>query len=210
MASQLSIYKSAALLIKESPIGLALTDDTVLVNTFDEVWADVIELVLEAGKWNCAARSLTIQSDTDSEPAFGYNFAFTKPDDYANLIAISANATFYPPFGPNQYRDEGEFWFADCDPLYVSIVSSGASYGGDLSKWSTHMARYAEHELASRAAPFVASIGEQALSYLEQRKTLALRKALSWDASKQPADPLPPSRLSSARLGNRTNTWRIN
>lgn len=208
MATQLGIYKGAALILREGATTLTVSDTSVLVNTFNVEWTKARNTVLENGKWNFAARSLSIEADTDNEPEFGYSYAFAKPSDYRNLIALAASATFYPPFGPNQYRDEGAFWFANCDPLYASVVSDGASYGGDLSKWPEVVARAAEYELAFRAGPHVTSMNEQALEQLERRKLRALQRAKSWDAGKQPPDPLPPSRLSTARGSGRRASWR--
>src|ERR1041385_4203006 len=113
------IYRNAALILKEAAAGLATTDDSTLVNTFGVAYDSALAFVLEVGKWNFATRTLSIEADTDQEPAFGFGFAFEKPDDYVNLIKLSGSATFYPPFGPMQYTDEGNFWFANVDPLYA-------------------------------------------------------------------------------------------
>ncbi len=210
MTTRTQLYKGAALILRESATDLAVTTDNVLVNTFNSVYAQSLRYILENGRWNHAARSLFIEADTDVQAGFGYNNAFEKPEDYCNLIAISYSPTFYPPFDSNQYRDEGNFWYANCDPLFVSIVSNGAQWGGDLSLWPEIVARALEYELAFRAAPHVTTMGEDSFDKLEKRKEKALRTAESWDGGKQPPEPLPPPRLARARAGGsgRSDSWR--
>jgi hypothetical protein len=209
MATKQALYRAAALILKESGTTLTVTDDDVTVNTLNVVYDSCLGYVLESGKWNFAARTLQIDSDEDEEPEFGYNFAFEKPSDYKNLIKLSASPSLYPPLPDNGYADEGNFWFADIDPLYASIVSDGAQYGGDLSLWPDIVARALEYELAFRVAPHVTSMGEDAFDRLEKRKEKALLRAKSWDASKQPTERPPPSRLQMARGGrmSRRDTW---
>ena len=95
MTTKLQVYKNALLLLKESSaLTITVTTDSVAVNTLNAVYASALAFVLENGKWNFAARSVSIEAETDVEPAFGYDSAFEKPDDYCNLIKISASSTF--------------------------------------------------------------------------------------------------------------------
>lgn len=203
------VYRNALLKLKEPGVAVTVTDDTVAVNTLNVVYSSALATVLEAGRWNFAARSVALESDSDAEPEFGFSYAFEQPSDYANLISISAFATFYPPFGPNQYKEEHGYWFANCDPLYVSYVSNGASYGADLSLWPQTIATALEYEIAWQAAGHITSMGEQSLDQLEKRKMKAMAKAKSWDASKQAPDRAPPSRLASARMGGSFRSRRL-
>jgi hypothetical protein len=210
MTTQLALYKEAALILREPASTLTVSTDSVLVNALNDVWAEARSFTLESGRWNFAARSVALESDTDAEPEFGYSFSFQKPSDYKNLIALSGSATFYPAFGANEYRDEGERWYANVDPLYASIVSDDAAFGGDLSLWPDVVAKALQYELAFRVAPHVTNWGQDALDRLEKQKERALRKARSWDAAKQPPEQPSPGRLASARRGRSAwrETWR--
>ncbi len=208
MASKQQVYRNTLLILKEPAVGVTITDDTRAVNTMGVVYDSAQRFILESGKWNFAARSLSIEAETSVEPAFGYTFAFEKPDDYANLIKLAPHETFYPPFRENQYVDEGNYWFANCDPLYASIVSTGASYGGDLGLWPEVVANALEYEIAFRVAPHLTSMGEQALEQMERPKARALQKAKAWDSSKQPPERPPVGRLAAARFSNGRGSWR--
>lgn len=199
--SKQQVYRNALLILKESPVSVTVTDDTVAINTFNVVYDSALASVLESGKWNFASRAISIEADADTEPGFGYSYAFEKPSDYANLIKLASNAAFYPPFGANEYADEAGYWFANCDPLFAVIVSNGSQYGASLTLWPQVIANVLEYEIAFRAGPHITSMGEQALDQLEKRKMRAMAKAKSWDASKQAPEAAPPSRLATARRG---------
>jgi hypothetical protein len=164
--------------------------------------------MLGRGKWNFAARTQEIDKSTSVVPDFGFANAFSKPTDYVNMIKISHSETFFPPFGPNEYTDEGDYFYADCDPLYLSFVSDDTSYGGDLSLWPEVFATAFEHELAWRIAPLISSMSGAEKEELRLQKVRTLKEARSWDASKHPPDPMPRGRLARSRLGGRGTYWR--
>jgi hypothetical protein len=200
-SSKLAIYKNVALILKNAPPS-ATSDDTLLVNRMNDCYDATIAWCLEQGYWNFAARTVQIDADESITQAFGYTYAFDKPDDWVRTTSISASESLWPPLGPNEFVDETSFWSANCNPLYVSYVSNGASYGLDLSLWTETFARAVEYELAFRIAPHVTSMGEDALAALEKRKYRALKDARSKDAMNQASKIPPPGRLGQARGGN--------
>ncbi len=208
MTSQLKLFRRALLILKENATGITVSDDTKAVNTLNLVYSDVVQRMLEEGRWNFAARSQQIDASTDIEPDFGFSNAFVKPDDYVNLIKISHSETFFPPFLPNQYVDEGGYWYANCDPLYVSFVSDDEAYGGDLSLWPEVFAEAVAYELASQIGPHLTAMSGTEKETLERDKKLALRNASSWDAAKNPPDPLPFGRMVRGRSAMRGTYWR--
>ena len=208
--TKLKLYRRAQLILKQNAVGTTVTDGSQFTNTLDLVYDEALSYILEHGKWAFAARSLVIEASEDVEPQFGLSFAFEKPDDYKNLIALSAAATLYPPFGENEYRDEGAYWFTNVDPLYASIVSGGAEFGGDLSLWPQIVADAAAYELAWRVAPSLTGMSANEKEELRKDKERALRNAEAWNASKKPPEAPPPSRLVMSRRGRLSwrETWR--
>lgn len=208
--TKLRLYRRAHLILKENGVDVQVTDDTAFVNTLNLVYDEAISYILEHGKWTFAARSMSIEASEDVDPAFGYEFAFEKPDDYKNLIRLSARAELYPPFGENEYADEGVYWYANVDPLYVSIVSGSAEFGGNLSLWPQIVADALAYEMAWRAAPTLTNMSANEKQSLEEDKVKALRGAEAWNESKKPPEAPPPSRLVMARRGRTAwrETWR--
>lgn len=199
-SSILSIYNGALRIIRHRSLA-TVSDDTEARYLCDAEYAKVKAWALEQGLWNFALRASAIEYDSGNSPEFGYTYAFAKPDDFVRLNAIGANAYFYPPL--EHYTDEGAFWLADVDLLYVSYVSDGASYGGDISTWTATFDLAVEYELAFRIAPHLTSMGEDSLKDLERKRDKAMRDARSKDALNQGAQRPPPGRLVQSRLGNR-------
>jgi hypothetical protein len=50
--------------------------------------------MLAKGMWNFAIRSVELHEDEDVEPLFGYQYAFSKPDDWVRTVSINNEATF--------------------------------------------------------------------------------------------------------------------
>ena len=204
MTTKLLTYNASLALLKQAPL-TTLTDDILSRYTLDNHYAAALRTTLELGKWNHAARSVAIDASVDEEPEFGYTFAFEKPDDFARIVKISASETFWPLL--TDYANEGAFFFANTDPLYLSYVSTDTAYGGDLSLWPQIAATFLEHELAERIAPLIPSLGDDAMDRLKRDKQRAKRTAKGWDAQQQPSEPPPPSRLIQARYwGRRFNS----
>ena len=209
MATKLIVYRGAMRILKQATSAtFAVTDDEFFRYELDAEYSRAIAFMLEAGKWNFAARTREIDASVDVEPDFGHTHAFERPDDYAGrIIKISPNEMLYPVFGANEYVAEGEYWYASIDPIYVSYVSNGSSYGGDLSLWPESFTTAFEHELAYRVAGTVTSISANEKADLGRLKKKTLTNARSLDASNQPSDLPQPGRLVTAR-GRGGRNWR--
>lgn len=201
MATKLGLYNGALFIIKTRKLA-SLTDDEKSRYTLDDIYDSTLSYMLEQGLWNHATRTVAIESSASLDPAFGYQYVFEQPTDWVRTIAISAQATFYPPLGPGEFVHEGEAFSANCDPLYLSYVSNDSGYGLDLSLWPETFARAVEYELAVRIAPHLTSMGEEAQANLEKKANRALRDARSKDALNQAGMYPPPSRLVRARTRN--------
>ena len=210
MASQLGIYREAAAIIKQRP-PVTVSDNTECARLFGYEYSNTLAYCLEQGLWNFALRSIELNSDPNIDPQFGYTYAFEKPTDFVRLNGIAGNGYFNPTL--EEYLDEGAYWFASIDPLYVSYVSNGVTYGLNLGSWPATFQRFVAYELAYRTAPHLTAMEDAGLKMLYQQKVTALSDARTKDAMNQPVSRPPPGRLLTARYGSRgglggTPWWR--
>lgn len=207
-ATQIGLYNAALFILKQAKLA-TLSDDIEARYTLDEVYEDVKAYMLEQGLWDFASRTVAIEASEEIEPEFGFDSAFEKPDDFVALIAISNNDQLYPTL--DHYLDEGNYWSASVDPLYIQYVSSGVLYGGALSRWTKTYARAVEYELAFRIAPHVTAMSESEMNNLETKRDAALINAKQKDARGGPVSRPPPGRLVRSRMGLRNRSsydWR--
>lgn len=207
MPSKLSLYNGALRIVRQPKLD-TVTDDVLARYELDDEYDKCMEYMLEAGLWNYAMRTVALDSDPNVDPAFGHQYGFTKPDDWVRTAKASGNPLLYPAFGPDEFVDEGDYWFASADPFYVSYVSNGASYGLDLTRWPASFERAFEHELALRISPNITTLSDD-----ERKNLIALAKrylaiAQSKDAMNQSPTRRPPGRLVTARRGYRSGNLR--
>ncbi len=181
MASKLGLYNGALLILGERKIA-SLAEAREPRRALDDAYDDALAYGLEAGFWNFAMRAVQADSSTSVTPTFGYNYAFTKPDDFVKLYAFSANETFVPPL--LDIVDEPNYWYANIDPLYVKYVSNDAAYGGDLSIWSETYSQYIQIRLAIKTCKRIT--GKQPDSDMVMMEKRALAQARSKDAMDEP------------------------
>lgn len=191
MASKLSVYRDAALHLGARKLS-SLSESTETRRALDDAWDDATAFCLEQGFWNHAMRVVQSDSSASVTPAFGYNYAFTKPSDLIRTFIFSDNERLEPQLF--DVVDEAGYWYANCDPLYIKYVSSSTAYGLDVSLWSATFAAYVSIRLAQRAcARITGSDGRlEGLLKIEKR---ARMDALSKDAMNEPVK-FPP-----------TNSW---
>lgn len=111
-----------------------LTENRQDRRELDAVWAHSSALMLEAGLWRHAIRTVEMTADPDIDPAFGLQFGFTKPDDFVRLAQFSTD-----PDGREEdrtFRLEGDVFYTGNETIYLGYVSNDAAYGGDLGKKS--------------------------------------------------------------------------
>jgi hypothetical protein len=148
VADQLSIYNGALLIIGERFIA-SLTEEREPRRLLDFVWSDNgVKECLEAGQWNFAMRSSQIDYDPVVEPDFGYNRAFSKPDDWVLTSSVCADEFFRSPL--TRYVDEAGYWYSDLDTIFVRYVSNAIGYGMNMGLWPEAFTKYVQAHFASR------------------------------------------------------------
>jgi len=203
MATKLEVYNEAALILKLRPVD-SLSENTPVRVTFDQAWAPVLRYMLGLANWHFAKRALAIQAETSITPSYGYSAYFAKPDDFARLIGISASAYGVPTL--ENYSEEGAYWAANLQTLYIEYVSNGVTYGGDLGRWTPHFTTAVAHEIASRTGGKLTKLSGQEWQAMKKDSKDALHKAKSLEAYAQPAQPYQMGQLVRSRLGGRG--WR--
>ena len=201
--TRLQIYNMTFRALGERSIAsLSVNEESRRV--MDEFWTEgdgAVRAFLEHGLWNFAMRSSMIDSTPSVEPAFGFTAAFDKPTDFVRLDMISADERFGLPL--NDYELEGDYFYADADPVYMRYVSDDASYGGDYAKWTDAFARWAATWSAIQVAPLLKSQAD--MERLEKREKKLLNEAKSVDASEEPTRFRPVGNWVRSRWGRGTS-----
>lgn len=199
MTTKLSIYNGALSLCGEGALLSALTDDRPPRYFLDGVWdRGGVDTCLRAGQWKFALRSIMVDYDPSVDPAFGYQYAFSQPEDFIRLAAISGNEYFDPPLA--SYADERHYWHANQETIYVSHVSNHATYGGDLSLWPSDFTRFVEAHFAVEICPQLSNAASR-VEKLEKVRDKRLADALSVDAQAGPSKRFPTGSWILARTG---------
>ena len=182
MTSKLELYNDTLLYLGEAKLS-ALSEDNTARRALDDAYDVTAKYCLERGFWNHAIRVVQIDSSASVDPTFGYTYAFTKPDDWLRTFVISSSEYLTPPL--LEYVDEPNYWFADCDPLYVRYISNSTSCGMDLSIWPQSFADYVAVRLACRTCKRItgSDTGTERLFALEKK---ARAVAMSTDAMNEP------------------------
>ena len=176
--------------------------EMVLRRLIDESYDASVEYMLGQGLWNFAARTVAIESEIDVEPSFGFTYAFEKPTDYIRIVAIGDNGSLWPPL--NDYLDEGNYWHANVDPLYIQYISDDASYGLNTGLWPQTFKKALEAYIALQIAPDPhANVSGTKLQMLQAHYKDMIRDARAKDAMNQGNQRPPPGRLAIARAGGR-------
>jgi hypothetical protein len=206
MSSKLSVFNDALAHFGGRKLA-SLSESVESRRALDDAWDDGVQYCLEQGLWNFAMRAARFDSSPSVEPAFGYSFAFTKPDDWVRTGVASANETLNPPM--LGFADESGYWYANCDPFYVKYVSDDASYGFDVSLWpatftefvAAHLARKVCRRLNASATDF------DRIIKLERRFKIDAR---SKDAMNESAAFPPQGTWVSSRGGGASRDRRSN
>ena len=196
MATQLSVYNDALFIVGERRLA-ALTDPGEPRRVLDDLWVNAPKYCLEQGHWKFAQRTVKIDYSVTEIPTFGHRRAFAKPADYVRLSALCADEYLNEPL--EAYADRGLFWYADLDTIYVSYVSNGATYGGELARWPESFTLYVAHYLAYRASTRIAGTVDRRVLAAETQQ--AKLNALAKDAMLGPTQFLPSGSWAQARAG---------
>jgi hypothetical protein len=198
MADKLSLYNGALREVGERKLA-SLSENREPRRVLDSAWdAEAVLTCLAAAQWNFATNSIELTHSPSVEPAFGFTWAFDKPENWVRTTAVCEDERFNVPL--LHYRDEGRYWYADQDPIYVSYVDAGPSFGLDYGKWPINFTRYVECFLGARICMSLT----QNKSKRDDLETLAevwLTKAKSTDAMDEPTKFPPPGTWSRSRHG---------
>lgn len=208
MADKLSIMNYALTSIEQTTIE-SLTDVAggEALRLLNRNWDRSVAKTLESGNWNFAIRILQILPDPDISTAFGFRNAFTKPEDWVRTQQVALDENFR--MACRRYIDQGGWWYADDEVLFVRYVSRGDQYGLNVGGWTQAFADAVALELATTIAPKITT-SDEVRERTRRMAVKALVAALSLDAAAQPSDPLPNS--SWVRSRGRGNpymgSWR--
>jgi len=207
MPSKLSIYQGAALALGDRKI-MSLTENRETRRALDSVWErDGVKTCLQMGLWHFASRSVKYDYSPSVEPPFGFKRAFNKPDDWVRTTKVCEDEYYKVPL--LHYTDEGGYWYADLDTIYVSFVSLLPDFGMDFSKWPTNFTRFVELWFAWSICRRTTNSG-QTKDDLWKDVDKALRLAKNTDAMDEATQFLPPGTWATARRGRTSRLDRGN
>lgn len=198
MTTKLSLYNGALILLGSRTLA-SLSDVRAERRTLDAVYDPTMEFMIEAGMWNFAARPIELDASDDVESQFGWQYVFEKPEDYVRIIKIADNEMLNPTL--ESFDEEGDYFVADCKPIYIQYVSNDINHGYDLGKWPASYATAFIDELAYRAAPQIQHVPLTTRDWLAKKKKLSLSNAKAKDAVNKPISRPPTGRLVLSRAG---------
>lgn len=183
MTTQLDIYNGALLHCGERFLA-SLTEQREPRRLLDHVWSsNGVKTCLEHGQWNFAMRTVEVDYDPSIEPGFGYNRAFTKPDDWVLTSSVCADEFFRSPL--TRYVDESGYWYSDMDTIFVRYVSNDSNYGMNINAWPDSFREYVEAFFASKIILRLCN-SEQELARVVAIKDKLLKTAKSRAAMAEP------------------------
>lgn len=209
-ATQLGLYNEALRIIGERRLA-NLTENREPRRVLDDIWNDEArEYCLEQGQWNFAMRAVQITASA-TVPAFGFQYAFDKPNDFVRTAGVCEDEDFKRPL-LNTLEEVG-FWFANITPIYIRYISKDNNYGLDFQRWPQSFTKFVAAYLASEAAFTLTQSADKqklALAIMDHR----LKIARSIDAMAD-ATAFPPegnwnaSRRSTAGRRDRGNRGQL-
>ena len=205
--NRLQLYNSALLILGEGNLA-SLSENREPRRLLDHVWdTGGVKYCLERGQWKFATRTVRLDSTPSVEPEFGYQYAFERPSDFVRTTAFCSDEYFDCPL--DRYSDEGAYWYAEIDPVYVRYVSNDSQYGGDMSLWPESFTQYVAHYFAYRICRRETQSGVTKEDLRKETEKL-LSEARSIDAMAGPAGRLPSGSWTGARRGRSDREGRGN
>lgn len=198
MATKLGLYNRALRVLGETKLS-SLSEAREPRYILDDIYDDSLIECLEFGFWKFAIRTIEITYDPDTDPNFGYTYAFNKPIDWVRTFDVSSDENFSVPL--TRVLEEANVWLADSSPIYVKYVSSDSDYGLDLSKWPAQFTMAVAHYLAMQAAPSLTQSNPR-IDYITKQFGYWKSQSLSNDAMNGAVGTLPVGSWLSARSTN--------
>lgn len=198
--TKLEIYTGTLLELGERRL-TSLSEDREPRRVLDDAYDGILAECLQESGWNFAIRTVQIAADTGLSSSFGYTKVFGKPADWVRTEFLSVSENFNSPL--IEYSDEGAYWLANVDPLYIRYVSNDPSYGLDLSKWGALYTKYVILSLASQVCIRITQ-DKSMKDRLDKEQLKAKRKALNKNGAAHPPRFMPQGTFVLSRQG-RTN-----
>lgn len=202
---KLSVYNGALRRLGSRRIA-SLTEAREPRRVLDDIWnnGQVVYEALEKGDWNFALRAAQLDYLPSIETGFGFPYAFSKPDDFRRLSALSADEYFRTPLTTLEYGEDGGYWLSNLTTLFVRYVSDDTDYGMNSAGWSASFQTYLECKMAFEACErLTGNRGKKADLAEEMRQEL--RQAKSHDAMADAIKMRPMgSWVRARRIGRRT------
>jgi hypothetical protein len=198
MADKLSLYNSALQAIGERRLA-SLTERRKARYELDAVWdGGWVKRCLEQGFWNFAMADVKLSYSPSVEPQYGFRFAFDKPEDWCRTFMVSPDETY--AVGLKQREDQGAYWFADYEDIYVRYVSNSSLLGGDLSLWTEKFTEYVAEYGASKIVKAITGSSDER-ERLDKNASRLLKRAQSTDAMNETPRQLPRGTWATSRRG---------
>lgn len=205
MTDKLSLYNGALGHCGSRPLA-SLAEAREARRKLDWAWArGIVDRCLQAGQWDFAARSVLVDISPSVSPQFGYQYAFDRPDDLIRTLAVCSDEYFKSPL--KEYQQEGDYWYADIEPLYVRYVSNDTDYGGDYAKWPPNFVAYVELLLASEVCETLTASRTLKIDLLKLADD-QLGNAKNTEAAEGPTQRPPAGGWSRARHGGTNGSDR--
>lgn len=203
MTTKLRLYNEALLALGMRKLS-GLTETVEPRRVLDDAYTGFVDTVLSNGNWKFALRSVHLDYDTDITPTFGHDRVFTKPSDYVRFSIIATDEFYTTPL--LEMEEDGDYFYASVDEVYLKYVSNDSSYGADLSEWPESVAKYGALLLAETVRRRIAPDVDK--DELERDVQKALSKAQTHDALSIPTTFMKQGTWASSR-GGRVRNYRL-
>jgi len=173
----LGIYNDALLILGLERIA-TVSDSSQRRSVLDTAMnADLVEEILEDTAWVFGKTSTKLEYNPGVEPDWGYRRAFDKPANMLRLDGIYHDEYFQSPV--DRYQDEGDYFFADVEEVYLQYVSR--SFLTTPSQWPVYFRKLVAAALARDAAPSLggSNMDNAMLRYEERKKSAMANDAMS-------------------------------
>ena len=199
MTDKLSLYNGALREIGQNKLA-SLTEEGVARRALDDVFDSAVNYCLEQGQWTFATRTVRLEASPSIDPAFGYQYAFQRPDDMIAMLGVFQDE--YCKTSLDHYDNEADRIYTDTsDIIYLRYISNNSIYGINYSKWSASFVKYVELYLGSKISKVIT--GSKPIDKEELREALSIARKNT--LQEKPAKRLPRGEWSSARTRSYSN-----
>lgn len=195
--TQLSLYNGALRILGERKLA-SLSENREPRRLLDDVWGGAVDACLEEADWKFAQRTAKLTYNSSFTAPFGYQYQMDRPPEFVRWSRVCLDEFFTKPL--TDYSEEAGKLYTSVPDIFVSYVSNGAGYGGDMSLWPQSFIAVVEEYLALQ---IIYRIEQSKVTEADLRKThkTTLTNARSKDALQGPTKFLPEGSWAAARGG---------